>query len=217
MRAVRSRTRHVGRRLRVPLFAAIVLTLALVNIHASPTFAGDADTTPPTVSLTSPAAGAQVGRTVSITADASDAGSGIDRVEFRVNGRLIASDSTPPFSASWSPASPDATGAVVSFTFDDGNVTQYNNYAPVLAAEGWPATVYVTTDDIVAGVTTKMNVAQLTELRDDGWEISSHTADHWSALPPDPTESDYEISIARAKQWLDANGFPDSGFASASG
>ncbi len=35
--------------------------------------------------------------------------------------------------------------------------------------------------------------------------------------PRCPTASDYEVSIARAKQWLDTNGFPDSGFASAGG
>jgi len=217
MRASHSRVCSVLKRLWVTLFVAAFVVSAVCSVNVTATFAEDSDTTPPTVSITSPTTGAQVGRTVSIAANASDADSGIDRVEFRVNGRLVGSDSVAPFAASWIPTSPDATGPVVSFTFDDGNRTQYTDYAPLLAAEGWPATVYVNTDDIATGVTTKVTLAELDELRDRGWEISSHTADHWAALPPSPTESDYEASIGRAKAWLDANGFPDSGFASANG
>ena len=217
MRASHPRTCLVLKPLWVTLLVAVFVASAICNVNVAATFAEDADITPPTVSISSPSAGAQVGRTVSIAADASDAGSGIDRVEFRVNGRLVGSDTAAPFAASWNPASPDATGPVVSFTFDDGNRTQYTDYAPLLSAEGWPATVYINTDDIAQGVTTKMSLAELTGLRDSGWEISSHTADHWAALPPSPTESDYEASIGRAKAWLDANGFPDAGFASAGG
>jgi glycosidase len=58
------------------------------------------DTTPPMVSLTSPAAGATLSGIASLTADASDAG-GVARVEFYVAGVLIASDTASPYTASW--------------------------------------------------------------------------------------------------------------------
>jgi hypothetical protein len=62
-----------------------------------------ADTTPPAISLTSPAAGATISGTKSVTlaASASDA-SGIQSVEFYVDGVLLARDTSAPYSASWS-------------------------------------------------------------------------------------------------------------------
>lgn len=59
------------------------------------------DVTPPSVSVTAPAAGATVGGTVTIKADASDAG-GIAWVEFRVEGATVGSvDSDAPYEALW--------------------------------------------------------------------------------------------------------------------
>jgi subtilisin len=59
------------------------------------------DTTPPSVSLTSPAGGAIVrGSNVTLSADASD-NVGVQRVQFLVNGGLVNSDSTVPYSVSW--------------------------------------------------------------------------------------------------------------------
>lgn len=54
---------------------------------------------PPTVSLTAPAAGA-VNRTVALSANAS-ATAGVTRVEFLVDGSMIASDTSAPYSADW--------------------------------------------------------------------------------------------------------------------
>lgn len=60
-----------------------------------------ADTTPPVLAITSPAGGALLsGRSVSITASASD-GSGVAKVEFFVDGTLLASDASSPYSANW--------------------------------------------------------------------------------------------------------------------
>ena len=65
-----------------------------------------ADTTPPTVIVSAPAAGATVAGAVDLGAIASDVGSGVNRVEFRVDGVLVGSDTTSPFAATW-----DSTGA----------------------------------------------------------------------------------------------------------
>ncbi|HEY6414592.1 MAG TPA: Ig-like domain-containing protein [Acidimicrobiales bacterium] len=61
----------------------------------------NADTTPPTVSVTSPANGATVSGTITVTANASD-NRGVVGVRFRLNGvNLGAEDTTNPYSVSW--------------------------------------------------------------------------------------------------------------------
>ncbi|MGH7395024.1 MAG: Ig-like domain-containing protein, partial [Candidatus Methylomirabilales bacterium] len=61
----------------------------------------DLDTTPPTVSLTAPAAGAAVAGTVTVAATASD-NVAVVGVQFRVDGAVLgAEDLLPPYSVSW--------------------------------------------------------------------------------------------------------------------
>jgi hypothetical protein len=64
---------------------------------------GPADTTPPTVSITSPAAGGTVARrsTVLVTATASD-DVGVSKVELYVNGVLTGTSTTAPYNFTWS-------------------------------------------------------------------------------------------------------------------
>ncbi len=61
------------------------------------------DSTPPSVSITAPTQGATVTGAVSITASATDA-VGVDRVEFLVDGALLAADNAAPYSVSWNAA-----------------------------------------------------------------------------------------------------------------
>ncbi|MDY7232813.1 Ig-like domain-containing protein [Hyalangium rubrum] len=63
------------------------------------------DTTPPQVALTAPVAGGTLIGTVTLRAEATD-DTGIKRVEFFVDGRLIGTDAYPPFEVAW-----DSTGA----------------------------------------------------------------------------------------------------------
>jgi len=59
------------------------------------------DTVPPTVSITSPAGGATVSGTVSITASATD-NVGVSSVQFKIDGNNLGSAvTTSPYSASW--------------------------------------------------------------------------------------------------------------------
>src|SRR5206468_8740015 len=59
------------------------------------------DTTPPTVSITSPANGATVSGTITVTANAAD-NVGVAGVQFRVDGANVgAEDSAAPYSASF--------------------------------------------------------------------------------------------------------------------
>ena len=65
------------------------------------TAGGSSDSTPPTVSITSPAAGTTLSGTIAVTANASDAG-GIAGVQFFVDGSAVqAEDTTAPYSADW--------------------------------------------------------------------------------------------------------------------
>ncbi len=60
-----------------------------------------ADTTPPTVAITSPAPGATVSGTIAVAADASD-NVGIAGVQFRLDGANSGpEDAAPPYSTSW--------------------------------------------------------------------------------------------------------------------
>jgi len=113
---------------------------------------GSADTTLPTASITSPAAGATVSGTVSIQANATD-NVGVTRVDFLVDGSLLASDTTAPYSASWNTtgvangshslttrafdaAGNQRTSAAVSVTVNNGTTT-----APALTLSGVPSSI----------------------------------------------------------------------------
>jgi hypothetical protein len=77
----------------------------------------------PTASITAPST-ASVNRTVPLTATAS-AGSGVNRVEFLVDGTVIATDTTAPYEASWD-TSTIADGShhqLTARTVDSANVS----------------------------------------------------------------------------------------------
>ncbi len=58
------------------------------------------DTTPPSVSITSPASGATLAGTVAITTNATD-DFGVSQVEFLLDGNLLGSTASAPYSFSW--------------------------------------------------------------------------------------------------------------------
>jgi hypothetical protein len=63
---------------------------------------GSGSASVPTVSVTSPASAASVHTTTTITASATDnSGSGLQKVEFYVDGSLVGTDTTGPFTYAW--------------------------------------------------------------------------------------------------------------------
>lgn len=74
----------------------------------------------PTVSLITPADGATFteGKSVTITANASDFDGTIQKVDFYENTTLISSDTTEPYTATWNPSA--ATYALTAKATDDG-------------------------------------------------------------------------------------------------
>jgi hypothetical protein len=87
--------------------------------------AAPADTTRPTISITSPQNGARVSRWVTISAAASDS-SGIASVQFFVDNQAIATDSSAPYSVSWSFRKASAGAHVIKAVATDkaGNTAQ---------------------------------------------------------------------------------------------
>ncbi len=67
----------------------------------------DLDGVPPSATITAPANNASVSGTIPVSADASD-NIGVRRVEFLLDGNLLASDDTAPYSVAWNTANTSA-------------------------------------------------------------------------------------------------------------
>jgi peptidoglycan/xylan/chitin deacetylase (PgdA/CDA1 family) len=65
----------------------------------------------------------------------------------------------------------------VLITIDDGYLSGYEAGVPVLKKHGYPATFFIYTNYVNVGGKS-MSWAQLAELRDQGYEIGSHTVSH---------------------------------------
>lgn len=81
------------------------------------------DNIAPQVNLTFPTQGATVSGSLVITADASDAGSGISRVIFHVNGSYVCQDNTKPYTCNWTVPQ----GAGINYTLTAWGIDQFNN------------------------------------------------------------------------------------------
>ena len=93
----------------------------------------------------------------------------------------------------------------VMLTFDDAHITQYDVAFPELQNRGWPGVAAV----IPAAVGTQENVTvtQLREMRDAGWDVSSHPQGP-KPLTAFPKEKQRQ-KMEAAKTWLEQRGFAD--------
>ena len=82
----------------------------------------------------------------------------------------------------------------VIITFDDGNLNIYQNAFPIMHELGFVGVVYIVADHLQ--LNTYMDVEQLQEMADDGWEIGSHSMSH-SDLTVDYSIASYEILQSR--------------------
>src|SRR5580700_8492413 len=90
----------ITRRLWLLVLPLAMLSAACSGLTSTPSKPGTGDTTPPTVSLTSPTSGASVSGTIAVTATASD-NVAVAGVQFQVDGsNLGAAVTTTPYSAS---------------------------------------------------------------------------------------------------------------------
>jgi hypothetical protein len=82
------------------------------------------DHTPPTVSITAPRSGSSVSGITTISATAAD-NVGVVKVEFYVDGKLLATDTASPYTTTWNPATVAlGTHSLTSKAYDQaGNST----------------------------------------------------------------------------------------------
>ena len=86
-----------------------------------------ADTTVPTVNLTSPTDNATVSGTVNITADASD-NTGVREVEFYVNSTKLGTDASSPYSYQWdTKTATNGTVSVIAKAYDTAGNSNTDN------------------------------------------------------------------------------------------
>jgi chitinase len=104
------------------------------------------DSTPPSVSLTSPKNNAKVSGTVAITASASD-NVGVAKVEFYENGELISASNVAPYSSNWDTRSvADGKYALSAKVYDaSGNVGQSANINVTVLNDTVKPTVSIST------------------------------------------------------------------------
>jgi chitinase len=103
------------------------------------------DSTPPSVSLTSPKNNAKVSGMVAITASASD-NIGVAKVEFYVNKGLISASNVAPYSCNWETRSlADGKYTLSAKAYDaTGNVGQSSNISVTVSNDTTPPSVSIT-------------------------------------------------------------------------
>lgn len=67
---------------------------------------------------------------------------------------------------------------MVTFTFDDGIVTNHSYALPILRSRGQVATAGIVVTRMLSGNNDYMNVDQVRDLEQSGWEIASHSLTH---------------------------------------
>ncbi len=115
--------------------------------------AAAADTTAPTVNVTTPLNGATVSGAVDVTATASD-GVGVAKVELYVDGTLLATDTSSPYSITWDTTSvPNGSHRIMAKANDAaGNVgTDDDTTVTVSNGGGSPVTLTINNDDTQDG------------------------------------------------------------------
>lgn len=197
------------------------------DLTCTPTGTGDncanpPDTTPPIVSITSPANNATISATTNITASASD-DTAVTKVEFYVDGTLRATDTSSPYTYSFNPASfsvgthqltaraYDAAG--LSTTSSIVNVTVPDTTPPVISAVSassvtqTSATVTWTTNEAADsqvkygtttayGSTTTLNTAKVTTHSVSLTGLTAGTTYHYQVVSKDAANNSTSSSDA---------------------
>jgi subtilisin family serine protease len=129
------------------------------RVNAAAAVAGS-DTTPPTVSITSPSSGATVSGTIQITATASDA-SGIEKVRFWAGPTYLGFDTTSPYSMPWNTTiGLNGRAWIKAEAIDNfGNATVTSRLVTVINPDSTPPTVAISSPSNGATVTGNVTIA----------------------------------------------------------
>ena len=103
----------------------------------------------------------------------------------------------PPQPPAPQPPSQSPGKGMASLTFDDGQLGQFQNAAPVLSSAGLHGTYYIVSDAMGWGGSS-MSAAQVRQLADQGNEIGSHTKDHahLTSLSSAQVDAEFSQSVA---------------------
>jgi len=75
-------------------------------------------------------------------------------------------------------AEPRLPKGMVTFTFDDGIITNYTKAFPILRKRNQIATVGIVASRVISGNNDYMDIPQVRELEQAGWEVASHSLTH---------------------------------------
>lgn len=98
----------------------------------------------------------------------------------------------------------------IIITFDDGNLDNYTNAWPIMQKYGFTGVLYIISNYV--GGDQYMNVDQIIEMYNAGWEIGSHSMNHLDLTTLDAERQRYEIIQSR-KQLQKKLGVPILTFA----
>ena len=83
----------------------------------------------------------------------------------------------------------------VVITFDDGHISVYENAFPIMNEFGFKGVFYIVANRI-NNLSNFVNIAQITEMQDAGWEIGSHSYTH-ADLTQSQSIAAYEIAQSK--------------------
>jgi hypothetical protein len=177
-------------------FASSEVTDASQRPRLVVTYVLASDTTAPSVALSSPANGATVSGTVSVSAGASDS-VGVSKVDFYVNGVLVSTDSSSPYSCSWDTTTLSNGSYTLSAKASDaaGNVGESGNISVTVSNQVADTTAPTVSSFTMPTTSTSLTVAISALAATDavgvtGYLVSesstrpSATASGWSTAAP---------------------------------
>jgi regulation of enolase protein 1 (concanavalin A-like superfamily) len=209
----------------IPMGATVYVGFAVTSHNAaartqatfdSVTVTGASGNQSPAVSLTQPSNGAQVTApaTVMLAASASDPENRTSRVDFYVEGTMIASDASAPYSAPWSAQSPGtyALSAVV-YDADGGSSTSSPVSVKVVSNNAAP-TVSLTSPASGATFTAPATISLTANASDPEGQLSRVEFYSGTTLLGSDTSSPYAFSwtnVAAGTYSLTARAFDAAG------
>ncbi len=90
-------------------------------------------------------------------------------------------------------------------TFDDGATSVYDIAYPIMKERGLVGTCFVVPDLIGSNDAFYMNISELRELENNGWEIASHTQSHTDLTAL--SDANLRLQLSSSFDWLVNNGF----------
>ena len=144
------------------------------------------NTLPSSAAVTGPGAGAYAGGTVTLKGGASDAGSGIGQMVFKVDGTIVGTASGTPAQVAWdSSSTPDGPVSVTVEASDVAGNGPTVSAARTIVVDNHPPTVTLDTPGAVAGGTVALSTTTSSDTTQVTFERSPAGAGTWTTISVD--------------------------------